>query len=325
MNMGSQLEDSHVFGRMSRQKVRIHRDKLFESMMKVIDMYGGNSKYMLEIEFYDEAGSGLGPTLEFYSLVSREWQRKSLNMWRDVQPDVGEHVFCENGLFPLPLHVVESAQRDQVLKCFKILGKFVAKSLLDFRLIDIPFNEEFLTSVIFKRFRPKEWTPVRVQSLAHLKEIHRDLQILQNVDEKLGNGLRHLYDIISRRVSGKFDESLANEVNALCLDFTLPGHPNLLLCEGGDKKPVTLDDLDTYLQLVIDMVIYNGVYRQIKAFRKGFDSILSVSDLKVLKVDELVKILSSGAWEGPWQRDGECFRFYFSLRLIACCRPPERN
>jgi len=35
----------------------------------------------LQIEFRGEEGTGLGPTLEFYSLVSAELQRKDLGLW----------------------------------------------------------------------------------------------------------------------------------------------------------------------------------------------------------------------------------------------------
>ena len=37
---------------------------------------------MVEIEFYGEVGTGLGPTLEFYSMLALELQSASLNMWR---------------------------------------------------------------------------------------------------------------------------------------------------------------------------------------------------------------------------------------------------
>lgn len=38
-------------------------------------------KSVLEVEFMDEEGTGLGPSLEFYALVGAEFQKKSLGMW----------------------------------------------------------------------------------------------------------------------------------------------------------------------------------------------------------------------------------------------------
>lgn len=38
---------------------------------------------MLEIQYENEVGTGLGPTLEFYALVSTELQRIDLGLWND--------------------------------------------------------------------------------------------------------------------------------------------------------------------------------------------------------------------------------------------------
>eukprot|EP00887_Chlorella_sp_A99_P008099 scaffold12.g8099.t1 len=72
-------------GRVQRQKVRISRRKLLESAHKVFELYAG-AKSLLEIEFFNEVGTGLGPTLEFYTLLSHELQCKSLGMWRHDDP-----------------------------------------------------------------------------------------------------------------------------------------------------------------------------------------------------------------------------------------------
>ena len=43
--------------------------------------YHAQRKSVLEIEFEGEEGTGLGPTLEFYALVSAEIQKKSMGLW----------------------------------------------------------------------------------------------------------------------------------------------------------------------------------------------------------------------------------------------------
>lgn len=53
---------------------------------------------MLEVGFEGEAGTGFGPTLEFYSTVSREIQKSSLRLWhgRTLAAAVdGKGNFCE--------------------------------------------------------------------------------------------------------------------------------------------------------------------------------------------------------------------------------------
>lgn len=65
-----------ILGRIQRQKIRISRKKILESMIKAMDSYG-STQALLEIEFFDEVGTGLGPTLEFYSQVCLEIRRRS--------------------------------------------------------------------------------------------------------------------------------------------------------------------------------------------------------------------------------------------------------
>jgi E3 ubiquitin-protein ligase TRIP12 len=96
-------------GRLQRQKVRISRKHLLESAVKVFELYGSSSS-VLEVEYFDEVGTGLGPTLEFYSLVSREFARKDLKIWRDSHhADTGPYVNQPRGLYPAPLTQEEVA------------------------------------------------------------------------------------------------------------------------------------------------------------------------------------------------------------------------
>lgn len=124
-NDGHRNNDSHqMVGRISRQKVRIYRSKLLESMMKVMEIYG-SSQSLLEVEFFDEVGSGLGPTLEFYTDICKLVRlsgginfgsmsdNAKIILWRDEEKYVAADSFGfgdnENyvnaplGLFPLPM------------------------------------------------------------------------------------------------------------------------------------------------------------------------------------------------------------------------------
>ena len=44
-------------------------------------------------------------------------------------------------------------------------------------------------------------------------------------------------------------------IEDLDLDFTMPGHPNIELKKGGKDKPVTLENLEEYLQVVLIYLI----------------------------------------------------------------------
>lgn len=62
------------------------RRRILESAVKVMELYG-RSRSVLELEYFNEVGTGLGPTLEFYTLLSHELQRKDLGMWRHEEQD----------------------------------------------------------------------------------------------------------------------------------------------------------------------------------------------------------------------------------------------
>lgn len=99
-------------GRITRQKVRIHRDRILESAIKVMNMYSSHGT-VLEVEYFNEAGTGLGPTLEFYTLTSRELQMVDLKLWRSSDVEAVKNKESESVVLITPL-VRESTRHTQV-------------------------------------------------------------------------------------------------------------------------------------------------------------------------------------------------------------------
>jgi E3 ubiquitin-protein ligase HECTD1 len=140
--------DQHEFrvGRLKHERVKVPRSKeLLAWAMQVMKLHC-NRKSVLEIEFVNEEGTGLGPTLEFYALVANELQRSDLKMWLCDDQDViaqeednryedeadnaakpiGYYVRRESGLFPAPLPQ-DSDICDKTAEYFWFLGVFIAK------------------------------------------------------------------------------------------------------------------------------------------------------------------------------------------------------
>lgn len=140
--------------------------------LQVFELYG-SSRASLEVEFFAEVGSGLGPTLEFYALVSKEFARKDLQLWRDgdiASPSAFVH--NRSGLFPRPADESTSETGKKRMKVFKVLGQFVAKgisfslarlaviphqsftemlltiAMMDSRIIDVNFSRTFMKLVL---------------------------------------------------------------------------------------------------------------------------------------------------------------------------------
>jgi E3 ubiquitin-protein ligase TRIP12 len=64
---------------------------------------------VLELEYFGEVGTGLGPTLEFYTMLSHELQRKSLGMWRHEEPPEPEQQQPQHALDETPTDGAEAA------------------------------------------------------------------------------------------------------------------------------------------------------------------------------------------------------------------------
>lgn len=58
-------------------QVRVSRRRILDSAQKVMELYAA-SRVVLELEYFGEVGTGLGPTLEFYTLLAHELQVRGL-------------------------------------------------------------------------------------------------------------------------------------------------------------------------------------------------------------------------------------------------------
>lgn len=298
--------DDHPFlGRVQRQKVRISRARILESAMKVMELYG-SSPSILEVEYFEEVGTGLGPTLEFYSTVSREYSKKKLKIWREN--DYGhnnEYAFGQHGLFPAPMSDSQATQESgkKQLQLFKVLGKFVARSMLDSRIIDISFNPTF--------FRITDTSSAVTPSLGTVKA----------VDQGLANSLLLLQRFTDAKKAIEHDKALSTamksralrnievdgvKVEDLSLDFTLPGYPAIELIQNGANIPVTIGNVDLYVDRVVDMTLGSGVRRQVDAFRKGFSQVFPYKALRAFTPNELVMLF--GRAEEDWTIESKLLR-----------------
>lgn len=77
---GSGAEPERVAPRLDRRKRTVQRQNVLRQAEDVMHEFA-HSKALLEIQYENEVGTGLGPTLEFYALVSQELQRADLDLW----------------------------------------------------------------------------------------------------------------------------------------------------------------------------------------------------------------------------------------------------
>jgi len=297
-------DERPFLGRLQRQKVRISRAKILESAVKVMELYGA-SQSILEVEYFDEVGTGLGPTLEFYSNVSKEFCKKKLKLWRDNDPNGDdEFVSGPNGLFPRPLseEFAASEEGEKILQLYKMLGKFVARSMIDSRIIDVNFNP------IFFRIGD-ESTAVR-PSLGAVKSVDPVVARSLMTVKKFALAKKEIDEDPNRTAAQKVSdtESIVVDkirIDDLYLDFTLPGYPEIELIPNGSQTQVTIDNVDLYLERVIDMTLGSGVRRQVDAFRAGFSQVFPYSALSAFTPDELCTLF--GRVDEDWSLESKQF------------------
>lgn len=301
-NRRDRRDDRPFLGRLQRQKVRISRSKILESAIKVMELYGA-SQSILEVEYFEEVGTGLGPTLEFYSTVSKEFSKKKLKLWREMDfNDSEEFVNGPNGLFPRPLSNDDPKGAEQITQLFKTLGKFVARSMIDSRIIDLNFNPIFFrigddsSGVRPSLGAVKVVDPGLANSLKHIK---RFASAKKDIDEDPKRTAAQKVDAIQGIVidNGRIED--------LALDFTLPGYPEVELIPNGSHIPVTIYSVETYLDKVIDMTLGRGVKGQVDAFRAGFSQVFPYSALSAFTPDELVTLF--GRVEEDWSLESKFF------------------
>jgi len=283
--------------RLQRQKVRVSRNRILECAIKVMELYGSDKNMVLEVEFFNEVGTGTGPTLEFYTLLSRELQQRNLGLWHAGERPadaplapaaaeaasessksdgaeasaVKELVWAPHGLFPAPLQS-DSPVHDKQLQLFWVIGRTVAKSLQDGRLLDLSLSALFYRRIL---------------------GLPLDLLDVARFDPALGKTLSQL-DRAAKARAGADAPVLVDGVpiEELGLVYEVPGFPDYLLPGAADAGgDVTSANLEQYLAEVVDALVGSGIEAQVASFRDGLGAVCSLSMLRVFEAAELETLL----------------------------------
>ncbi|XWS55086.1 hypothetical protein CRYUN_Cryun10bG0145300 [Craigia yunnanensis] len=302
---GSTNEREVRVGRLQRQKVRVSRYRILDSAAKVMEMYSSH-KAVLEVEYFGEVGTGLGPTLEFYTLLSHDLQKVGLGMWRsnstwdeslmEIDGDEEKNgktagsatidrdmIQAHLGLFPQPwlpnADASEGSQFFKVIEYYRLVGRVMAKALQDGRLLDLPLSTSFHKLVLGQEL---------------------DLHDILCFDAEFGKILQELHLLVCRKqylesIGGDNSDMIADLrfrgalIEDLCLDFTLPGYPGYILKPGDET--VDINNLEEYISLVVDATVKTGIMRQMDAFRAGFNQVFDIASLQIFTPQELDYLL----------------------------------
>lgn len=365
--------EERVAPRLDRRKRTVQRHNVLRQAEHVMHEFA-HSKALLEIQYENEVGTGLGPTLEFYALVSQELQRADLDLWhgsenfkqkptsfageivksqppvvtdrssadaaarlassvrealsldeeRSPEPSEFEketsipspapdatYVTWPCGLFPQAAgRNARASHISRVKAKFRFLGKFMAKAVMDSRMVDIPL------SVTMYRWMVCEEKWLSLSDVRHVApELWRSLCRLRRVAERarlLAADPRHTPEQKTQMINGL--ELDGCPIEELGLDFILPGDGCTELRRGGRDLPVTAHNLHNYIDLVSHWLLYEGVTKQMEAFREGFESVFPLANLKIFYPEELEQVFCGSPSGGRDQR-------WEPRMLTECIRP----
>lgn len=299
-----------------RKRYTVDRSNIIESAAKMMKSGVGN-RVILEVQYSEEVGTGVGPTLEFYTLLSREFQKNGLEMWRgdasSSSDDGTEYVFAPFGLFPRPWSKQSSISNGvkfcDVLKRFKLLGQLVAEAVKDKRIFDIPFSKAFYKVVL---------------------EQELDIYDIQFIDPDLGRTLLEFKALADRK---RYFESVSRgnkcvipnlsfrgaHIEDLGLEFSLPGYTDYIQSPENYPREVNIQNLEEYVKFVVSATIEDGVSRQVEAFKSGFSEVCSLRNIQVFTEDEFERLLcgEQDTWDFCQLRNDINFDHGYTARSTA--------
>ena len=250
--------------------------------------------------FINEKGKGPGPTREFYAIFSQEFKRYDLNLWigeSQLSSDGIKYVNSPCGLFPSPCLQLDDYSRDVLTA----IGKLMAKSLMDDMMMDLNFS-----SAIYKYLVEgcnyvqclnlndlKDVMPSQVNFVDDLVEVMNEASRIKN--DTLLTTEQQLVSISNLTCDGCLFEDL-------CVNFTVPGFPDIEMVEGGSEKLLRVEDIEEYLQLLVWWLLYKGPQEKLECIRAGYATIFD-EDYFVSIVPEDLDNMLCGSSDKSWSID----------------------
>ncbi|KAL0044182.1 hypothetical protein WJX82_003026 [Trebouxia sp. C0006] len=298
-------------GRLTRQKVRVSRKNMLLSAEKVMETYASH-RAVLELEYFGEVGTGLGPTLEFYTLLSHEMQRKGLAMWRSdtgkdseaaavqgtpEKPAAGADIKASNPDQPHVPALQSDIALDGQLQQFVTAPQGLFPAPLPPHLLadsKVLSHFKLLGRAMAKALQDNRLLDLPLSYVFYRKALGQplDLYDIRKFDAALGATLEKLYAAhkahqaqgASRKGPMLVDGC---PIEDLCLTFVLPGYPEYELKKNGGDIMVDATNVGAYISAVVDANLESGIKTQMEHFRTGFNEVFPLDALKCFFEDEI--------------------------------------
>lgn len=307
------VRSSNWLGTLQSTLVKVSKgDLLLRQAEVAMDLLSG-SGHMLEVQFDGETGFGSAVTQSFYVEVSMALQDREMNrqlpLWvEDDGSSCTPYLLSRRGLLIRPLP--EGALREAACQRFRFVGRLMGHALRDGFIAPLPLTEEFFSLVLGhslgRKHLPRPGAGVAGELLGALAKFAEHISHGQK--EGRGDAWCHeeaarpdftsrflASDAGSAGIDSKVEEteslgqqlSLDDYLKLLGVSFLETGLSGASLRPGGENIPVTLDNLDDFLDQVTTFWFDTGIRAQVDAFRAGLNEILPVQCLAAFRPAEL--------------------------------------
>nr|XP_019010464.1 uncharacterized protein I206_04933 [Kwoniella pini CBS 10737]OCF49245.1 hypothetical protein I206_04933 [Kwoniella pini CBS 10737] len=244
--------DSHI--PMGAIPLNIRRQYVFEDSFHALQRRTGDEiKYgKLSVKFYNEDGVDAGG-------VTREWY--SVLAQQIFDPNFALFEPCAADQQTYQPNKASSVNGDH-LAYFKFVGRVIGKAVYDGRLLDAYFNRAFYKQILGRTV---------------------DMRDLESIDPEYHKSLQWM---LENDITGVIDVSFTIEDDQF-------GEKKIVeLKPGGASVPVTQDNKEEYVRLVVSYRLDNSIKDQIKAFLEGFYDIIPRQIIQIFEPDQLELLIS---------------------------------
>jgi E3 ubiquitin-protein ligase HUWE1 len=235
-------------------QLQVRRDHVFHDSFKSLYFKSGDEMKFgkLSIKFHGEEGVDAGG-------VTREWFQALSRQMFDPNYALFVPVSSDRTTFhPNTL----SGINEEHLQFFKFIGRIIGKALYEGRVLDCYFSR-----AVYKRILGK---PVSVKDMESF-----DPDYYKSLTWMLENDIT---DIITETFSVEEDH------------FGVPTIKDL--CENGRNIPVTEENKQEYVRLVVEHKLLSSVSEQMQEFLKGFHDIIPPELIAIFNEQELELLIS---------------------------------
>ncbi|WWC91853.1 uncharacterized protein L201_006800 [Kwoniella dendrophila CBS 6074] len=244
--------DSHI--PTSVIPLNIRRQYVFEDSFHAMQRRTGDEiKYgKLSVKFYNEDGVDAGG-------VTREWY--SVLAQQIFDPNFALFEPCAADQQTYQPNKASSVNGDH-LAYFKFVGRVIGKAVYDGRLLDAYFNRAFYKQILGRTV---------------------DMRDLESIDPEYHKSLQWMLD---NDITGVIDQEFTIE------DDQFGEKKSVELKSGGASLPVTEENKEEYVRLVVSYRLDNSIKDQIKAFLEGFYDIIPRQIIQIFEPDQLELLIS---------------------------------